>query len=202
MTDRISGSNCTIINTPYVKTLSLRASRIEKYFFKNKYLKKYFRAFRWLKGTKMFKQSALEMTYKTVWCAGPSLEGVKSISFKTGENHNFVEIEMENEKELISFDYDSFIRNSLKTHLPFTRSRRSVILPKSSLRYKKNKKIASIGSWLNENEFQLTNYLYETPVKMTYDFIFSDDGLIVKSIAKNYLGVSNKELILKSIRYE
>ena len=129
-------------------------------------------------------------------------EGVKSISFKTGENHNFIELEMENEKELISFDYDSFIRNSLKTHLPFTRSRRSVILPKSSLRYKKNKKIASIGSWLNENEFQLTNYLYETPVKMTYNFIFSDDGLIVKSTAKNYLGVSNKELILKSIRYE
>ena len=111
-------------------------------------------------------------------------------------------LEIENEKELISFDYDRFIRNSLKTHLPFTRSRRSVILPKSSLRYKKNKKIASIGSWLNENEFQLTNYLYETPVKMTYNFIFSDDGLIVKSIAKNYLGVSNKELILKSIRYE
>ena len=129
-------------------------------------------------------------------------EGVKSISFKTGENRNFIELEIENEKELISFDYDSFIRNSLKTHLPFTRSRRSVILPKSSLRYKKNKKIASIGSWLNENEFQLTNYLYETPVKMTYNFIFSDDGLIVKSTAKNYLGVSNKELILKSIRYE
>ena len=129
-------------------------------------------------------------------------EGVKSISFKTGENHNFIELEMENEKELISFDYDSFIRNSLKTHLPFTRSRRSVILPKSSLRYKKNKKIASIGSWLNENEFQLTNYLYETPVKMTYDFIFSDDGLIVKSKAKNYLCVSNEEQILKSIKYE
>ena len=100
-------------------------------------------------------------------------EGVKSISFKTGENHNFIELEIENEKELISFDYESFIKNSLKTHLPFTRSRRSVILPKSSLRYKKNKKIASIGSWLNENEFQLTNYLYETPVKMTYNFIFS-----------------------------
>ena len=98
-------------------------------------------------------------------------EGVKSISFKTGENRNFIELEIENEKELISFDYDSFIRNSLKTHLPFTRSRRSVILPKSSLRYKKNKKIASIGSWLNENEFQLTNYLYETPVKMAHQSI-------------------------------
>ena len=129
-------------------------------------------------------------------------QGVKAISFKMGENENFVSIEMEKETEIISFDYDIFIRNSLKTHLPFTRSRRSVILPKSSLRYKKNKMIASIGSWLNENEFQLTNYLYETPVKMTYDFIFSDDGLIVKSTAKNYLGVSNKELILKSIRYE
>ena len=35
--------------------------------------------FRWFKGTKMFKESALQATYKTVWCAGPSLEGVYSI---------------------------------------------------------------------------------------------------------------------------
>jgi hypothetical protein len=129
-------------------------------------------------------------------------QGVKAISFKMGENENFVLIEMEKETEIISFSYNSFIKNYLKTHLPFTRASRSQILPKSSLRYKKNKKIGSIGTWLNENEFELTNYLYETPVKMTYNFVFSDDALIVKSKAKNYLGVSNDEKVFKSINYE
>ena len=79
VTDRISGSQCTIINTPYVQNMTLKANRIERFLFKNKWLKKYFKAFRWLKGTQMFRKSALEATYKSVWCAGPSLEGVHSI---------------------------------------------------------------------------------------------------------------------------
>ena len=79
VTDRISGSKCTIINTPYVQTLPLKANRLERFLFKNKWLKKYFKMFRWAKGTKMFKNSAFAATYKTVWCAGPSLEGVNSI---------------------------------------------------------------------------------------------------------------------------
>ena len=79
VTDRISGSKCTIINTPYVQTLPLKANRFERFLFKNKWLKKYFKMFRWAKGTQMFKNSAFAATYKTVWCAGPSLEGVHSI---------------------------------------------------------------------------------------------------------------------------
>tara|TARA_Y100000589_G_scaffold31000_2_gene25910 strand:+ start:1544 stop:2515 length:972 start_codon:yes stop_codon:yes gene_type:complete len=79
VTDRISGSKCTIINTPYVQSLPLKANKFERFLFKNKWLKKYFKMFRWSKGTKMFKNSAFAATYKTVWCAGPSLEGVKAI---------------------------------------------------------------------------------------------------------------------------
>lgn len=79
ITDRISGSKCTIINTPYVQKLPLISSKFERFLFKNKWLKKYFKMFRWAKGTKMFKNSAFATTYKTVWCAGPSLEGVHSI---------------------------------------------------------------------------------------------------------------------------
>jgi len=79
VTDRISGSKCTIINTPYVQKLPLKANKFEQFLFKNKWLKKYFKMFRWAKGTKMFKNSAFDTTYKTVWCAGPSLEGVHSI---------------------------------------------------------------------------------------------------------------------------
>ncbi len=79
VTDRVSGSKCTIINTPYVQTINLKANRLERMLFKNKWLKKYFKMFRWFKGTKMFEKSAFKPTYKTVWCAGPSLEGVKSV---------------------------------------------------------------------------------------------------------------------------
>ena len=79
VTDRISGSKCTIINTPYVQSISLKANWLERFLFKNKWFKKYFKMFRWFKGTKAFKESALQTTYKTVWCAGPSLEGVHSI---------------------------------------------------------------------------------------------------------------------------
>ncbi len=79
VTDRISGSKCTIINTPYVQGMSLKANWIERFLFKNKWVKKYFKMLRWFMGTRMFKKSALQATYKSVWCAGPSLEGVYSI---------------------------------------------------------------------------------------------------------------------------
>ena len=79
VTDRISGSKCTIINTPYVQGMSLKANWIERFLFKNKWVKKYFKMLRWFMGTRMFKKSALQATYKSVWCAGPSLEGVHSI---------------------------------------------------------------------------------------------------------------------------
>ena len=81
ITDRISGSKCTIINTPYVKSLTLEANWWEKFLFRNKWLKKYFKMFRWFKGTEMFRNSATNVTYKTVWCAGPSLEGVNAIRY-------------------------------------------------------------------------------------------------------------------------
>ena len=47
VTDRISGSKCTIINTPYVQSISLKANPIENFLFQNKWLKKYFKMFRW-----------------------------------------------------------------------------------------------------------------------------------------------------------
>ena len=81
VTDRISGSKCTIINTPYVQGIGLTANRLEQFLFKNKWLKKYFKMFRWFRGTQMFKKSAFAATYKTVWCAGPSLEGVYAIRY-------------------------------------------------------------------------------------------------------------------------
>ena len=37
--------------------------------------------FKWIRGTKIFEKAAFSATYKTVWCAGPSLDGVHSIRY-------------------------------------------------------------------------------------------------------------------------
>ena len=80
-TDKISGSKCTIINTPYVQSIGTKANWLERFLFKNKKLKKYFKMFKWIRGTKIFEKAAFSVTYKTVWCAGPSLDGVHSIRY-------------------------------------------------------------------------------------------------------------------------
>ncbi len=127
---------------------------------------------------------------------------VKSISFDFNDDNNLIIFETENENEKISFDFKKFKKTQISSHLPFTNISRSQILPKSSLRYKKNQKIASTGKWLNDNELEVEVYLYETPIKMTYNFDFSENSLILKSTAKNYLGVSNEAQYLKSINYD
>ena len=129
-------------------------------------------------------------------------QGVKSISFDFNDDNNLIMFETENENEKISFDFKKFKKTQISSHLPFTNISRSQILPKSSLRYKKNQKIASTGKWLNDNELEVEVYLYETPIKMTYNFNFSENSLILKSTAKNYLGVSNEAQYLKSINYD
>ena len=46
---------------------------------KNKHLKKYAKMLTFYKGMKSVEKAAFGATYKTVWCAGPSIEFVKSI---------------------------------------------------------------------------------------------------------------------------
>jgi nitronate monooxygenase len=79
MTTKLSGSRCTVINTPYVKEIGTEQSGLEKILNKNKRLKKWFKAFTFYKGMKKLQKAAFSATYKTVWCAGPTIEYVKSI---------------------------------------------------------------------------------------------------------------------------
>jgi nitronate monooxygenase len=44
-----------------------------------KWLKKYIKLLIWIKGTKSIEKAAFGTTYQTVWCAGPSIENVKSV---------------------------------------------------------------------------------------------------------------------------
>jgi nitronate monooxygenase len=79
MTTKLSGTPCSVINTPYVKKIGTEQNWLEKILNKNKRLKKWFKAFVFFKGMKSLQKAAFSSTYKTVWCAGPSIEYVHSI---------------------------------------------------------------------------------------------------------------------------
>ncbi|NNK73123.1 MAG: nitronate monooxygenase [Flavobacteriaceae bacterium] len=74
MTERISGTPCTVINTPYVQKIGTRATWIERLLNKNRKLKKWVKMVRFSIGMKATEKAALKATYKTVWVAGPSIE--------------------------------------------------------------------------------------------------------------------------------
>jgi nitronate monooxygenase len=79
MTTKISGTPCTVINTPYVKEIGTTQNWIEKLLSKNKRIKKWFKALTFIKGMKKLEKAAFSSTYKNVWCAGPSIEFTKQI---------------------------------------------------------------------------------------------------------------------------
>lgn len=79
MTERISGTPCTVINTPYVQKVGTKAPWLESVLNRNKKLKKWVKMFRFAKGMRDTQKAANEVTYKTVWVAGPSIEQTKAI---------------------------------------------------------------------------------------------------------------------------
>lgn len=79
MTERISGTPCTVINTPYVQKIGTKATWLESVLNKNKSLKKWVKMIRFSIGMNATKQAATKVTYKTVWVAGPSIEHTKAI---------------------------------------------------------------------------------------------------------------------------
>ncbi|WP_100613008.1 NAD(P)H-dependent flavin oxidoreductase [Confluentibacter lentus] len=79
MTERISGTPCTVINTPYVQKVGTKATWIESVLNKHKKLKKWVKMIRFAKGMRDTQKAANEVTYKTVWVAGPSIEHTREI---------------------------------------------------------------------------------------------------------------------------
>lgn len=79
MTERISGTPCTVINTPYVQKIGTKQPWIERVLNKNKQLKKWVKMIRFSIGMNATKNAATKATYKTVWVAGPSIQHTKEI---------------------------------------------------------------------------------------------------------------------------
>jgi len=91
MTERISGTPCTVINTPYVQKIGTKQTWIESILNKNRKLKKWVKMIRFSMGMKATEKAAKKATYKTVWVAGPSIEYTKAILPVKTIIANFVE---------------------------------------------------------------------------------------------------------------
>lgn len=79
MTDKLSGTPCTVIKTPYVEKIGTKQNYIERILNKNKWLKKWLKAITFYKGMKSLKKAAFSATYKSLWVAGPSIKHVEGI---------------------------------------------------------------------------------------------------------------------------
>ena len=79
MTTKLSGTPCTVINTPYVQKTGTHQNLLEAFFSKNRRFKKFTKMLMFYYGMKSLKKAAFDSTYQNVWCAGPSIEYVKEI---------------------------------------------------------------------------------------------------------------------------
>jgi nitronate monooxygenase len=79
VTTKLSGSRCTVINTPYVKKIGTEQNVVENFLNKNKQLKKYAKMVTYYKGMKLLEKAAFSASYKSVWCAGTSIEFTNKI---------------------------------------------------------------------------------------------------------------------------
>jgi nitronate monooxygenase len=80
LTEKISGTPCTVINTPYVKKVGTQQTWLETTLNKNKSLKKWVKMIRYMMGSNAVTKAATQVTYKTVWVAGPTIENTTEIS--------------------------------------------------------------------------------------------------------------------------
>ena len=74
LTDKISGTPCTVIETPYVKKIGTNQNFIERFLNTHRKLKKYAKMLTYYRGMKLLEKAAFGATYRSVWCAGPSIE--------------------------------------------------------------------------------------------------------------------------------
>jgi nitronate monooxygenase len=79
LTEKISGTPCTVINTPYIQKVGTKQTWLESTLNKNKTLKKWVKMIRYMMGSNAVTKAATEFTYKTVWVAGPTIEQTTAI---------------------------------------------------------------------------------------------------------------------------
>jgi nitronate monooxygenase len=79
LTEKISGTPCTIINTPFAKKIGYKQNWMERMLSTNSTTKKYFKMWVQLSGMKKLEKSIHPGNYQTLWCAGQSVELIHDI---------------------------------------------------------------------------------------------------------------------------
>lgn len=79
MTTKISGTPCTIINTPYAKKIGYEQNWLEKMLSNNPRTKRWFKTLVQLRGFRRLERSVRKANYDTLWCAGQSVELIEEI---------------------------------------------------------------------------------------------------------------------------
>ncbi len=74
LTSKISGTPCTVIKTPYVEKIGVNQNFVEEFLNSHRKIKKYAKMLTYYKGMKLLEKAAFSASYKSVWCAGPSIE--------------------------------------------------------------------------------------------------------------------------------
>lgn len=79
LTERVSGTPCTIIDTPYAKRIGYKQNYFEKLLNKNSSTKKYFKMLTQIRGMKRLEAAVKPGNYNNLWCAGQSVELIDDI---------------------------------------------------------------------------------------------------------------------------
>ncbi|MES2138325.1 MAG: nitronate monooxygenase family protein [Bacteroidota bacterium] len=79
LTEKISGTPCTIINTPFAQKIGYKQNWFEKTLSNNSTTKKYFKMWVQLSGMKKLEKSIKPGNYQSLWCAGQSVELIDDI---------------------------------------------------------------------------------------------------------------------------
>lgn len=80
MTTKLSGTPCTIINTPEAQKMGYTQGWFEKFLSRNKRTRKWFKMALQVRGMKRLEESVLPNNYKKLWCAGKSVELINDIA--------------------------------------------------------------------------------------------------------------------------
>lgn len=78
-TTKLSGTPCTVINTPYVQKIGTKQNWLQSVLNKNKRLKKWFKLITYIHGMNVLRRAAFDASYQNVWCAGRTIEYVNGI---------------------------------------------------------------------------------------------------------------------------
>jgi nitronate monooxygenase len=79
VTTKLSGSKCTVINTPYLKKIGTQQNLVEGFLNQHKQLKKYAKMLTYYRGMQLLEKAAFGATYKSVWCAGSSIDFTQKV---------------------------------------------------------------------------------------------------------------------------